>query len=105
MSLLGKYRKEEERKSDDEDSSTSSAASMAATASEPAAKRAESLISVPNKERKSPIVSFSIATDLRTCLQEVRNEKAINLSMWVERKLREAVSKEFPDIAGKHLES
>lgn len=101
MSLLGKYRKEEERKSDDEESGTSSAA----TASEPAAKKTESLISVPNKKRKSPIVSFSIPTDLRTCLQAVRNEKAINLSMWVERKLREAISEEFPEIAGKHLES
>ena len=105
MSLLGKYRKEEERKSDDEEPSTSSASSTAATASDAAAKRTEGLISVPNKQRKSPIVSFSIPTDLRTCLQAVRNERAINLSMWVERKLREAVSKEFPDIAGKHLES
>ena len=104
MSLLGKYRKEEERKSEDESTSTSAASTAAAT-SDPVAVRTEGLVSVPNKKRKSPIVSFSIATDLRTCLQAVRNEKAINLSMWVERKLREAVSDEFPDIAGKHLDS
>ncbi|MFW9943645.1 MAG: hypothetical protein ACFFB7_01475 [Candidatus Sifarchaeia archaeon] len=62
------------------------------------------VVAVPNKERKSPIVSFSFTTELRSCLQNVRNEKAINLSMWVERKLREALSDEFPDIADKYLD-
>jgi hypothetical protein len=38
-------------------------------------------------------------------LQAVRNEKSINLSMWVERKLREAVTNEFPTIAEKHLKA
>ena len=97
MSLLGKYRKEEERGDDEKTTSTGSKASTRVTTS-------PSLIAVPNKERKSPIMSFSVPTDLRSCLQAVRNEKAINLSMWVERKLREAVSKEFPDIAESHLE-
>ena len=96
MSLLGKYRKEEERE-DEKTTSTGSKTSTRVTTS-------PSLIAVPNKERKSPIMSFSVPTDLRSCLQAVRNEKAINLSMWVERKLREAVSKEFPDIAESHLE-
>ncbi len=95
MSLLGKYRKEEER--GDDAKTTGSRASTRVTTG-------PSLIAVPNKERKSPIMSFSVPTDLRSCLQAVRNEKAINLSMWVERKLREAVSKEFPDIAESHLE-
>ena len=91
MSVLGKYRKDDERRDDEE--------------RPPAiAKEVESLpVAVPNKERKSPIMSFSVTTELRTCLQAVRNEKAINLSMWVERKLREAVTDEFPDIAEKHL--
>ena len=97
MSLLGKYRKEEERGDDEKTTSTSSKTSTRVTTG-------PSLIAVPNKERKSPIMSFSVPTDLRSCLQAVRNEKAINLSMWVERKLREAVSKEFPDIAETHLE-
>jgi hypothetical protein len=104
LSLLGKYRKEEERKSDGEDGTKSSVA----TGSEmdtSEGRSIETVVSVPNKERKSPIVSFSIATDLRSCLQAVRNEKAINLSMWVERKLRQAVAEEFPDIANKHLDS
>lgn len=93
MSLLGKYRKEEERKEEDE-------SKVAETVV-----RSKTAESIPNKDRKSPIVSFSIATDLRSCLQAVRGEKAINLSMWVEQKLREAVTNEFPDIAKKFLES
>ena len=97
MSLLGKYRKEEERGDDEKLTPPGSKTSTRVTTG-------PSLIAVPNKERKSPIMSFSVPTDLRSCLQAVRNEKAINLSMWVERKLREAVSKEFPDIAESHLE-
>ncbi len=93
MSLLGKYRKEEERK-DDEGSKIEETES-----------KSRVVESVPNKDRKSPIVSFSIAVDLRSCLQAVRGERAINLSMWVEQKLREAVINEFPDIAKTHLES
>lgn len=93
MSLLGKYRKEEERK-EEEESKVEETVSGTKTAE-----------SIPNKDRKSPIVSFSIATDLRSCLQAVRGERAINLSMWVEQKLREAVVDEFPDIAKKFLDS
>ncbi|MHA1576200.1 MAG: hypothetical protein ACTSU3_02450, partial [Candidatus Thorarchaeota archaeon] len=85
------------RGDDEKTTSTSSKTSTRVTT-------APSLIAVPNRERKSPIMSFSVPTDLRSCLQAVRNERAINLSMWVERKLREAVTKEFPDIAESHLE-
>jgi hypothetical protein len=60
---------------------------------------------VPNRDRKSPIVSFSIPTDLRACLQAIRKNRAINLSMWVEKQLREAILEEFPSIAEKYLES
>ncbi len=67
--------------------------------------RSELLSSVPNKERKSPIVSFSIPTDLRACLKAIRKAKAINLSMWVEKQLREAVAQEFPQIAEEFLEN
>ena len=91
MSVLGKYRKDEDRR-DEEDRPPTSTKSK-----EPIP------VAVPNKERKSPIMSFSVTTELRACLQAVRNEKAINLSMWVERKLREAVAEEFPDIANTHL--
>ncbi|MGY5876812.1 MAG: hypothetical protein RTU30_13770 [Candidatus Thorarchaeota archaeon] len=102
MSLLGKYRKEERDREDDEtvpprDSEMSTATTGTTT------KEVEPLSAVPNNERKSPIMSFSVASDLRTCLQAVRNEKAINLSMWVERTLRDTVTREFPEIAKKHL--
>ncbi|MHA2423157.1 MAG: hypothetical protein ACXAEF_00065 [Candidatus Thorarchaeota archaeon] len=91
MSVLGKYRKDEERRDDEEEPPTST-------------KKVDAVpVAVPNKERKSPIMSFSVTSELRSCLQAVRNEKAINLSMWVERKLREAVADEFPDIANTHL--
>ena len=92
MSVLGKYRKDEERRDDEEKPTTSTKSVEEAIP-----------VAVPNKERKSPIMSFSVTTELRSCLQAVRNEKAINLSMWVERKLREAVAEEFPDIANTHL--
>ena len=91
MSVLGKYRKDEERR-DDEDKTTTTSP------------KTETMpVAVPNKERKSPIMSFSVTTELRSCLKAVRNEKAINLSMWVERKLRAALTEEFPDIAETHL--
>lgn len=92
MSVLGKYRKDEEKREDDDKPPTSTKSVEEAIP-----------VAVPNKERKSPIMSFSVTTELRSCLQAVRNEKAINLSMWVERKLREAVAEEFPDIANSHL--
>jgi hypothetical protein len=98
MSLLGKYRKEAEK----EDDEAKSRAAVRETDSEP--KQSELLSSVPNKERKSPIVSFSIPTDLRACLKAIRKAKAINLSMWVEKQLREAVAQEFPQIAEEFLE-
>lgn len=91
MSVLGKYRKKEEKETKDE--------KVEAEETE------TSRESVPNSERKSPIVSFSIGADLRSCLQAVREKKAINLSMWVELQLREAVSNEFPKIAGQYLKS
>lgn len=97
MSLLGKYRREESDK-DDETSSKST------TAQKESHKTSELLPAVPNKERKSPIVSFSIPTDLRSCLQAIRKSKSINLSMWVENQLRQAVAKEFPQIAEEYLE-
>lgn len=98
MSLLGKYRKEAEK----EDDETKPRAVVRETESVP--KHSELLASVPNKERKSPIVSFSIPTDLRACLKAIRKTKAINLSMWVEKQLREAVSQEFPQIAEEFLD-
>ena len=99
MSLLGKYRKEAE-KDDDEEKPRA-----VGRKTESVPKQSELLSSVPNKQRKSPIVSFSIPTDLRACLKAIRKSKAINLSMWVEKQLREAVAKEFPQIAEEHLES
>lgn len=102
MSLLGKYRREEEGK-DDETSEEETTTVEKKPPLEPT-KTSELLSAVPNKERKSPIVSFSIPTDLRSCLQAIRKTKAINLSMWVEYQLREAVAKEFPQIAEEFLE-
>jgi hypothetical protein len=97
MSLLGKYRREEADKDEDTESTT-------AVHREPTEKTDDLISAVPNKERKSPIVSFSIPTDLRSCLQAIRKSKAINLSMWVELQLREAVAREFPKIAEEYLE-
>jgi hypothetical protein len=94
MSVLGKYRKDEDRR-DDEEKTIASSTDTAVTDTIP--------VAVPNKERKSPIMSFSVTTELRSCLKAVRNEKTINLSMWVERKLRDALTEEFPDIAEAHL--
>ncbi len=99
MSLLGKYRKEEERRDEEKppDSPRSSKTrKKTQVRSTP--------VAVPNKERRSPIMSFSVTSELRSCLQAVRNEKAINLSLWVEKKLREALSDEFPLIADRYLE-
>lgn len=84
MSVLGKYRKDEERRDDDDRSTTVDEATP---------------VAIPNNERKSPIMSFSVTTELRSCLKAIRNEKAINLSMWVEHKLRDALTEEFPEIA------
>ncbi len=97
MSLLGKYRREEAEK-DDEDQKTE----RDDYRSQPPE---DASSAIPNKERKSPIVSFSIPTDLRDCLKAIRENKAINLSMWVEKQLREAVTHEFPQIAREYLES
>ena len=104
MSLLGKYRKEEDRRDDDDEKTTATSKSTTSVSTSSRVTASPSIVAVPNKERKSPIMSFSVPTDLRSCLQAVRNERAINLSMWVERKLREAVEREFPDIAKSHLE-
>ncbi|MGY5859695.1 MAG: hypothetical protein RTU63_10020, partial [Candidatus Thorarchaeota archaeon] len=97
MSLLGKYRREEEGKDDETDEETAATTAERKPPREPTT-TSELLSAVPNKERKSPIVSFSIPTDLRSCLQAIRKTKAINLSMWVEHQLRAAVAKEFPQI-------
>lgn len=101
MSLLGKYRKEEERREVEDKEPTR--AKRTTSKKQSASVRTKSQDSIPNKERRSPIVSFSITTDLRTCLQAIRNTKAINLSMWVEHKLREAIKREFPDLASEYL--
>ena len=103
MSLLGKYRKEEDRR-DEEDEKTTTTPKSTTSVKTSSRVTSPSIVAVPNKERKSPIMSFSVPTELRSCLQAVRNERAINLSMWVERKLREAVEREFPDIAEAHFD-
>jgi hypothetical protein len=103
MSLLGKYRREESEKDDETSDEKPATTAVERKPPEPT-KTSELLSAVPNKERKSPIVSFSIPTDLRTCLQAIRKTKAINLSLWVEHQLREAIAKEFPQIAEKYLE-
>jgi len=100
MSLLGKYRKEAEKEDGDEKTGSTTAKEIRSVGVQ-----SEFISSVPNKERKSPIVSFSIPTDLRACLKAIRKSKAINLSMWVEKQLREAVAQEFPQIAEEYLES
>lgn len=100
MSLLGKYRREESERDDDD--KTTAKPEAPKTVEKPESTKTG--VAVPNQERKSPIMSFSIPTDLRDCLRAIRKSKAINLSMWVERQLREAVSNEFPQIAEKHLE-
>lgn len=101
MSLLGKYRREERDRDEDEEPQPEK--TQPQKTSEP--KPSPIPVAIPNKERKSPIMSFSVTTDLRSCLQDIRNKRAINLSMWVEKVLREAATKEFPDIAVTHLES
>ena len=100
--VLGKYRREEDRRKKDE---PTAAMSRSSHTSVERVNEAGHVEAVPNRERKSPIVSFSIPIDLRSCLQAVRSEKSINLSMWVERKLREAVTNEFQTIAERHLKS
>lgn len=100
MSLLGKYRREEAEK-EGESQTTKSAPQGTSTDS---AKDIELISAIPNKDRKSPIVSFSIPTDLRACLKVIRKTRAINLSMWVEQQLREAVIQQFPQIAKEYLE-
>nr|KXH72682.1 MAG: hypothetical protein AM325_01235 [Candidatus Thorarchaeota archaeon SMTZ1-45] len=100
MSLLGKYRKEAEKEEGEEKPTR-----VIARETRAVAEQSEFISSVPNRERKSPIVSFSIPTDLRACLKAIRKSKAINLSMWVEKQLREAVVQEFPQIAEEYLES
>jgi hypothetical protein len=96
LSILGKYRREEQEKDESE------------VQKEPQQKSSKreikTLRAVPNKERKSPIVSFSIPIDLRACLQAIRKNKSINLSLWVEKQLREAIASEFPKIAEEFLD-
>jgi hypothetical protein len=102
MSVLGKYRRES-----DKDSESTAPAELAGKKQPPESERARQVFveSIPNKDRKSPIVSFSIPTDLRECLQAIRKNKAINLSMWVERRLRQAAVEEFPGIAERYLKN
>ena len=103
MSLLGKYRKEEEKREDEEKTAETTTSPKPST--RVVTEKEESVpVAVPNKERKSPIMSFSVPIELRSCLQAVRNEKAINLSLWVEKKLRDALLEEFPKIASQYLE-
>ena len=100
MSLLGKYRREESEK--EEEGQATRPVSQDAHSS--AVKSVELISAVPNRDRKSPIVSFSIPTDLRACLKAIRKTRAINLSMWVEQQLREAIVQQFPQIAKEYLE-
>jgi hypothetical protein len=99
MSLLGKYRREEAEKDEDDHTTKSSPESSGSPM-----KSVELISAIPNRDRKSPIVSFSIPTDLRACLKAIRKTKAINLSMWVEQQLREAVAQQFPQIAKEYLD-
>ena len=96
MSILGKYRREEQ---ESDESEIEKEPRQKTSRREP-----KDLKAVPNKERKSPIVSFSIPIDLRVCLQAIRKNKSINISLWVEKQLREAVASEFPRIAEEYLE-
>ncbi len=100
MSLLGKYRKEAEKETETKGTTKSEPKKTTVVRTTPP-KHVEA---VPNKERRSPIVSFSITSDLRACLQAIRKAKAINLSMWVEKQLREAALEEFPKIAKEYLQ-
>lgn len=105
MSVLGKYRRETGR---EEEQKTESAAKAHEIQRAGMEKKREGMVkqieAVPNNERKSPIVSFSIPTDLRACLQAIRKDKSINLSMWVEKRLREAILDEFPGMAEKYFQ-
>ena len=106
MSVLGKYRREADREEEAKPEPTSkSRETQRGIADKGREETPRQTETVPNRNRRSPIVSFSITTDLRACLQAVRKNKAINLSMWVEKQLREAVLEEFPSIAQKYLES
>jgi hypothetical protein len=100
MSLLGKYRREEAEKDEEGQTTKSSPGELSGSPM----KSVELISAIPNRDRKSPIVSFSIPTDLRACLKAIRKTKAINLSMWVEQQLREAVVQQFPQIAKEYLE-
>ncbi len=102
MSLLGKYRKEAEKEAESKVAPGTRPKSASASAASRVAKP-DHAEAVPNRERRSPIVSFSITTELRACLQAIRQAKAINLSMWVEKQLREAAMSEFPTIAKDYL--
>jgi hypothetical protein len=105
LSVLGKYRRETVREEEQKTESTAKAREVQKAGME---KKRESMAkqieAVPNNERKSPIVSFSIPTDLRACLQAIRKDKSINLSMWVDKRLREAILDEFPGMAEKYLQ-
>jgi len=105
VSVLGKYRRESGR---EEEQKTESATKVREIQRAGAEKKRDGTVrqaeAVPNNERRSPIVSFSIPTDLRACLQAIRKDKSINLSMWVEKRLREAILHEFPGIAEKYLQ-
>ena len=106
MSVLGKYRREAEKEETQKAESTRKAQEIQRTGTDRKRDLAVRQIeAVPTKERKSPIVSFSIPTDLRACLQAIRRNKSINLSMWVEKQLREAILQEFPTIAEKYLQA
>jgi len=100
MSLLGKYRREEAEKDDEGQTAKPVQQKSLGTP----VKSVETISAVPNRDRRSPIVSFSIPTDLRACLKAIRKTKAINLSMWVEQQLREAVMHQFPEIAKEYIE-
>ena len=97
MSVLGKYRKSDKEKEQED-------VKEVTIRTEQKDRQYREILSIPNKERKSPIMSFSIAPELRSCLQAIRQEHMINLSMWVERRLREAIAKDFPNMSKKYLD-
>ena len=97
MSVLGKYRKSDKEKEQEDVKEVTLEADKKD-------RQYREISSVPNKERKSPIMSFSIAPELRYCLQAIRQEHMINLSMWVERRLREAIARDFPNMSKKYLD-
>ena len=82
MSLLGKYRKEEDRREDDEEKPT--ATSKSTTSARPSSRvtSSPSIVAVPNKERKSPIIVPLIKNKIPFVFNDI-NASRINLLYFV----------------------